>query len=36
VSDRCIASGARLFGGCSVEIAQAQRAFNLRGDVLTG
>jgi hypothetical protein len=36
VSDRCIAGGARLFGGCSVEIAQAQRAFAVQGDVLSG
>jgi hypothetical protein len=34
VSDRCIAGGARLFGGCSVEIAQAQGAFEMRGDAL--
>ena len=34
ISDKCIAGGARLFGGCSVEIAQAQRAFNLKGDPL--
>jgi hypothetical protein len=35
ISDKCIGAGARLFGGCAAEIAQAQRAFGLDGDVLT-
>lgn len=32
VPDRCIASGARLLGSCSREIAQAQRYFNASLD----